>query len=150
MIRVGRFGGRNALGLPDRFRIPARGLGQRNRKAGLVAVDDILRKQQRNMQARLQGKLLVAARLRGAHHVQDRSHTTVAQDLHAIGPDGHRAGGIVRVRHLHQLSNLFLEAHLGQQRFHARGNGRLGRRRDLRVRGQRQDPQSRQRAATAR
>ncbi len=145
-----RFGGRDTLGLSDGFQIPACGFGQRDRKAGLVAVNDVLREQQRDMQSRLQRQFLVVARLRSADDVQDRAHSAGADGLHAIGPDRHRPGGIVGVRHLHQLADFLSEAHLGEQCFYARGDRVPGRWREVRAGRRCQQAAHRECAAEAR
>lgn len=86
----GCFAGGDAGGLFDQVRIPGRGLAEWNGKDGLVTVDDIAAKDQRNAEAAfLERDALSLGALLEAAGVEERAPTPVADSV----PDGIGEGG---------------------------------------------------------
>jgi hypothetical protein len=118
----GGFGGRDAGRLFDGRQVKARGFGQRYRKGRQVAVDHVVRKQQRDLQPRLHGFFLVAARVMRAQHIEHRAHSAAAQAVAVGAGQVQRARHCVAARDLRELADLLFQRHLRQQRFDAHFN----------------------------
>ncbi len=113
---LARFLGRRPGRSPHQVKIPATRFGQRERKHGLVAVDDIVAEQQRYLQPALFNRdPLRGSRGPGTGDVEHGTHFPAANRqvlLPRIAFLGDRAGHIPDTGQHVQLANLFGKRHL--------------------------------------
>ena len=104
----------------DAREIPARGFSERNGKDRAIAVHDIETEEHRDVQAAvLDRELLQGPSRRSADDIEHRSHPSCADGLivtRAAAACRRRSGRIEARGQLVQLSDLFLEGHLREQR----------------------------------
>jgi len=109
--RSTRLSGGDGRALFSQLGVPARSLGERNRKNGLVAMDDIQPEEDRNAETRvLHCELLQGVGLRGAADVEEGTDRTRARHLQMLGSC---AIGV-----LLQLADLLLKGHAADQRLY--------------------------------
>ncbi len=120
----GRLGRRDPRAFFNQFKVPARGLTQRNRKAGLVPMHDIEPEDERDTKSRIvDGIVLHDPDFLDADNIQHRSDHAGLHQLHVAtarfivwqGP-----GRVTDIRQLDELADFLFQRHLRQQALHTR------------------------------
>ena len=106
------FAGSDMRGLADQFRVPTRGLSQRDGEDGAIAMDDVAAENQRNAQpAFVERDALQCSALLGIAEIHDgapAARANIVADL--------RVGSGIAGRRLRKLAEFLLQRHACQQR----------------------------------